>query len=67
MFLALAGATACRSSEICLLNVNYMIRKKQLLQFFGKLTKTWRKCKPASSLDLLDFPETSELCLVLRL
>lgn len=53
----LALATACRSSKNCLLNVNYMVRKTITAFFCNKLTKTWWKGKPISSLHFSDFPE----------
>ena len=61
----LAMAAACRSLEIYILNVNYMVRKDDCYIFyFHKLTKTWRRDKVLLVLSFIHLPENIKLRVV---
>jgi len=63
MLLALTAAS--RSSEIYLLNINFMIRKTESYIFsFDKLTKTWKKGQSPPTIEFMNFPENPKLCVV---
>ena len=58
-------AAACRSLEIYILNVNYMVRKDDCYIFyFHKLTKTWRRDKALLVLSFIHLPENIKLHVV---
>ena len=61
MFLALTSAT--RASEICYLDIGYLIKHNSGYNFhFGKNTKTSKKGKPRSPIRFIPFDTNKNLC-----
>ena len=63
MLLALTAAARC--SEICHLNIQYMVRLPNKYVFtFEKLIKSWRRGKSPQSVVFVAFPRNDKLCVV---
>ena len=61
--LALTAASRC--SEICILDTRYMVQGETYYRFhFSKLFKSWRKGKPAPSIEYSSYFENNKLCVV---
>ena len=63
--LLLSLAAASRVSEICHLNIEYMVEIEDKIVFtFHKLTKSWRKGRPPLSVKFCAYRENPKLCIV---
>ena len=60
----LAIASASRASEICYLDIRYLVKGKDSYEFhFVKLTKSWRRGKPRPKICFHFLTEEPELCI----